>query len=231
MTDLEGSMVVMDSTWDAHPDSAAIALLAPYQAKIDSVMYRVVGTAAHTMDKGRPESELSNLVADVLRHAAQPSTGKVADVGVVNMGGLRTILSAGSIDVREIYEILPFENSLCILTFKGTVLKQVLTEIAACGGEGVSGVRLLITSDGKLLQATVGGKPVDDNKLYTLATIDYIADGNDGMPSMAKAAQRICPEHSILRDLFIRYVEAQTARGKQIVSQLEGRITIAKNEE
>ena len=66
---------------------------------------------------------------------------------------------------------MPFENSLCVVTVKGSVLKELFASIAACRGEGVSGVRLDITKDGELLNGTIGGKPVDDNKLYTIATM------------------------------------------------------------
>jgi 5'-nucleotidase len=227
MVGFTGSMNAMDSTWDAHPDSAAIKLLAPYKATIDSVMYRVIGTALHTLNKERPESELSNLVADVLRHSARSVIGKSADVAVMNMGGLRTIMSSGPITVREIYEICPFENALCVLTFKGAQLKKVFADIAACGGEGLSGARLVITRDGKLLQATVGGRPIDDNQTYTLATIDYLADGNDALRSLAASETRVCPDNAILRNLVIRYIEEQTAKKRPIDAKREGRIVYA----
>ena len=77
---IDGSMITIDSIWDVHPDTDAVALLAPYKASVDSVMYRVVGTSEMTMDKGAPESLLSNLVADVLREAAVQVLGKPADM-------------------------------------------------------------------------------------------------------------------------------------------------------
>ena len=130
---IDGSMITIDSIWDVHPDTDAVALLAPYKASVDSVMYRVVGTSEMTMDKGAPESLLSNLVADVLREAAVQVLGKPADMGLMNMGGLRNILSEGEITCGNIYEILPFENSLCVVTVKGSVLKELFASIAACG--------------------------------------------------------------------------------------------------
>ena len=146
-------------------------------------------------------------------------------MGLVNMGGLRTILPAGDITVGTVYEILPFENSLCVLTLKGTYLKNLLTSIASLGGEGVSGVRLEITPDGKLLKAAIGGEPVADDKLYTVATIDYLADGNGRMDAFLQAEKRVCPENATLRGLFLEYVREQTANGKQVTSVLDGRIT------
>ena len=122
VTKVEGRMQPMDSTYDVNPDTEAMALLAPYKAKIDSMMYRVVGTAEMSMDKGAPESLLSNLVADVLRGAAAQVLGKPADMGLVNMGGLRNVLTEGAVTCGNIYEILPFENSLCVVTLKGVYL-------------------------------------------------------------------------------------------------------------
>lgn len=69
-------------------------------------------------------------------------------------------------------------------------LEGTVCILAACRGEGVSGVRLDITKDGELLNGTIGGKPVDDNKLYTIATIDYLADGNDGMNPLVKCREQ-----------------------------------------
>lgn len=226
VTKVEGRMQLIDSTYDVSPDAEAVALLAPYKAKIDSMMCRVMGTAEMSMDKGTPESLLSNQVADVLRGAATQVLGKPADMGLVNMGGLRNVLTEGPITCGNIYEILPFENSLCVVTLKGTDLNRLFENIAACGGEGVSGVRLRITGDGKLLRATVAGKPVVDDKLYTVATIDYLADGNDGMTALMQAEKRECPPGATLRSLFMEYVERQTAAGKKVAARMEGRITV-----
>lgn len=226
VTRVEGTRVAIDTVWDAAPDAEAVALLAPYKAKIDSVMYRVVGRAEMSMDRYRPESLLSNLVADVLRQAATDVLGRPADMGLVNIGGIRTSLSEGDITTGNIYEILPFENSLCVLTMKGSVLKHLFENIAVRGGEGVSGIQLQISRDGKLLKGTVAGAPVDDERLYTVATIDYLADGNDGMLALPQAEKRECPEGATLRSLFMQYVERQTAAGKQVTSRMEGRIQV-----
>ena len=220
-----GKMIGMDSTWDAHPDSNAVALLAPYKEVIDK-MYDVIGVSTEKMDKGRPESLLSNLVAEVVRQAAVKVLKKPADMGLVNMGGLRSILPAGDITEANVYEILPFENSLCVMTMKGVYMKDLLTSIASLNGEGVSGIRMEITEAGKLLNATIGGSPIDDNKLYTVATIDYLADGNGSMDAFLQAEKRECPENATVRDIFIDYVKTQTAAGKKITSKLDGRITV-----
>ncbi|ADV42277.1 5'-nucleotidase C-terminal domain-containing protein [Bacteroides helcogenes] len=226
VTKAEGEIVPINAVWDAKPDAEAMALLAPYKAKVDSVMYHVVGTAEISMDRSRPESLLSNLIADVLRESATVVLGKPADMGMVNIGGIRSSLTEGIITTENIYEILPFENSLCVLTMKGSVLKQLFENIAARGGEGVSGIRLRISKDGKLLQGSIGGKPVEEDKTYTVATVDYLADGNDGMIAFPQADKRECPEGATLRGLFMKYVENRAEAGKKVTSRIEGRIEV-----
>ena len=223
---VEGTRVAMDSTWDARPDAEAQVLLAPYKQKVDSVMQQVLGKAALTMEPYRPESLLSNLVADILREAAAEVLGKPADMGLVNMGGLRSTLTAGDITMEDAYEILPFENALCVLTVKGSTLRQLFENIAYRLGEGVSGVSLQVSKDRKLLGATVGGKPVEEDKLYTVATVDYLAEGNDGMAALPQAESKVCPPGATLRSLFIDYVKRQAEAGKAVTSRMEGRIVV-----
>ena len=217
VTKVEGGRIPMNSVWDAEPDAEAVALLAPYKARMDSVMYHVVGTAEMSMDRFRPESLLSNLIADVLREAA---------VGLINIGGIRNSLTEGDITTENIYEILPFENSLCVLTMKGSAMKHLFENIAVRLGEGVSGIQLEISKDGKLLQASIAGKPVEDDRDYTVATIDYLADGNDGMTAFLQADKRECPDGATLRGLFMKYVEKQTVAGKKVTSRMEGRVVV-----
>ena len=226
VTEVEARRVAMDTAWDARPCEEALALLAPYKAGVDSVMGEVKGVAAVSMDRFRPESPLSNLIADVLRQAAASVLGRPADVGLVNVGGIRNVLTAGNITTQNIYEILPFENSLCVLTLSGADLKELCANIAARGGEGVSGLNLVISADGRLLEARVGGQPVDEGRTYTVGTIDFLAEGNDGMQALPRASQRQCPEGATLRGLFMDYVERQTAAGRKIEARVEGRVVV-----
>ena len=52
-----------------------------------------------------------------------------------------------------------------------------LKNIAAVHGEGLSGACIEISGDGKLLDATVAGKEIEDSKEYKVATLDYLAEG------------------------------------------------------
>lgn len=222
----KGVAIPIDSTWEDTSDQRSTAILKPYKETIDRQMREVIGVSEERMMKGKPESLLSNLVADVIREAAAQVLGISADVGLVNDGGLRNILPKGEITTGTVYEILPFENSLCVLTIKGLYLKDMLQAVASLHGEGISGVRLTISNDGRLLEALIHGQSIKDDQIYTVATIDYLADGNGRMRALLHAENRVCPQGLVLRNLFIDYIRKQTALGKIIGSRLDGRIVI-----
>lgn len=228
VTSVEGGRIAVTAAYDSRPDSAAMAVLASYQRTVDSIMSPVIGQSARFMDRFRPESELSNLVADILRTSTSDYIGRAADVAVTNMGGLRTSLPEGDITFGNIYEITPFENALCIVTMKGALLRELFQDIAGVHGEGLSGAHLEISKDGELLSATVGGKEIEDDREYKVATLDYLAEGNDHMDAFAKApeADKMLPENATIRQLFLNYVNEQSRAGKKIDSKIEGRITI-----
>ena len=116
LVSVQGGRSEITSVYDKNPDKDALLILAPYKAKV--VAYR-------------PESPLSNLIADVLRESAEIYIGRKADVGLVNVGGLRTSLAEGNVTFGNIYRILPFENTLCIVTMTGAQLRQLFENIAS----------------------------------------------------------------------------------------------------
>ena len=109
----------------------------------------------------------------------------------MNIGGIRTSLNKGEITIGDIFNIFPFENSLCLIKLKGNDVKKIFESIASREGEGVSKeIQMTITSDNKIKNVTVNGKNIDDNRIYTIATIDYLANGNDGMDAFKNATER-----------------------------------------
>ena len=210
---------------DAVQDPEAVALITPYKQQLEGTMNSVIGYAEVSMDRNRPEDLLGNLVADVLRQAATRVLPQPAELGLMNMGGLRNVISEGNITVGNVFEILPFENALCVIRIKGSQLRKLFSQIAGRGGEAISGARIVI-SKGELISAEVAGQPIDDNRIYTLATIDYLAEGNDGMTALRDVESKEFPADAVLRDVFMDYVKQCTAKGEKISSKKEGRVTV-----
>ena len=224
LSGVSGGRMEVTAVWDVAPDSMAMRVVAPYQATVDSIMSPVLGESAVAMTVDRPESPLSNYVADVLRNASE-RLGRKADIGLCNMGGLRSTMPKGKVTYGDVLEISPFENHLCLLVLSGEKLLELMRQIAAVGGEGLSGARLVINQNGELLSAQVGGKPIDKHRKYTVATIDYLAEGNDRMYAL-KDHEKIFTTQLTLRGLIMDAIRHEYSQGRQINAAIEGRIVI-----
>lgn len=230
--------ILIDERWDATPDAKAAAWLSPYKSKVDSIMSPVVGRVAHDMAAQRPESDLSNLLADIMVWAAK-DYGETVDFGVYNMGGIRAALNKGDVTWGDVLAIAPFENKICFLTLSGKDVLELFHNMACTGGEAVSKeVRLEIETygnlQGKVLSATVNGKPIDPNASYRIATIDYLAQGNDQMTAFKLKTNFNAPsaETNNSRFIILNYFKKHLAEGKTIDAKVEGRIkrTMGKRE-
>lgn len=228
LVEVSGSKTEMNSTWDNPPDAAAMAVLHQYKEKIDSIMSPVVGRSSMDMPALRPGSTLSNLMSDVLRESAEKYLDMPADIGLINIGGLRSTLKKGDITYGDIYEILPFENSLCVLRMRGTVVKELMENVASVYGEGISNVKLIVSANKEILECTVGGQPIDDNRIYLVATLDYLAEGNDKLVAFREADQKFCRPDATVRQIFLDYVQQLTREGKEVTADEEPRIILLK---
>jgi 2',3'-cyclic-nucleotide 2'-phosphodiesterase (5'-nucleotidase family) len=227
---VERTRVTIDSQYDTNPDEAAAKFLAPFKRVNDSIMGPVMGTVAHNMHAQRPESDLSNLLADILVWASK-DYGEQPVFGVYNMGGIRAALSKGAVTYGDVLDVAPFENKICFLTLTGDKLMELFAQIARRGGEGVSrGVQMRI-SNGKLLSATLNGKPINPNESYRIATLDYLAQGNDGLLAFKDGTNVLSPktEENNVRFVIMNYIRAEAAEGRAVSAEVEGRIISESN--
>lgn len=222
VTESSSVKIAVDSTTDAMADKSYEEWLKPYKQKIDAEMNVVIGYATETMRAHKPESLLSNFSADVYLKAASDHLETSVDIAVVNLGGLRTQVPQGNINVRKVFELMPFENELVVLWLRGDALLELLHGFAAIGGQGIAGVRMTIV-DGKATDITIGGKTLQTEALYSIATNDYLAGGNDNMPQLAMYEKRNNTGLKV-RNVLLNYIKSETAAGRKIESRLDGRI-------
>ena len=225
---IERTRIVVDSRYDLNPDERAVAFLAPYKQKVDSIMGPMVGTVARNMHADRPESELSNLLADILVWAA-PKYGENPVLGIYNMGGIRSDLIKGEVTYGDVLDVAPFENKIAFTTLSGKKLMELFRQIARRGGEGVShGAELVISGDGKLLSARLNGKEIDPDASYRITTIDYLIGGNDGMPALSEGTGLVSPQEvsNNTRFIIMDYFKECKAKNIAVDAQVEGRITV-----
>lgn len=230
LTAIERTRILVDSRYDAKPDATAATFLAPYKAKVDSVMSPVVGSIAKYMAAGRPESEISNLLSDILVWGGN-AFHETPDLGVYNIGGIRAAFAKGKVTYGDVMEVAPFENKICFLTLTGDQLLALFQQIAKRGGEGVShGVNLAITRDGQLQSATLRGEAINPNARYRIATLDYLAQGNDGLLAFKNGTDLLSPQttENNVRFIIMDYFREQERQGKVVDANKEGRIIIVE---
>ncbi len=224
---IRSSRIEVTDMLDAQITPRLRQALAPYKASVDSVVAPIVGRSLTAMGPGRPESLLGNWAADAMVwFSSSCDTLPDADFGLMNVGGLRNNMPKGTVRQGDIMLISPFNNWFCICELKGEDVTELMNNIAAVGGEAVSGeVRMRITRDGKLLHATIGGQPIDPQRTYRIATIDYLAEGNDGMSAL-KRATRVLMTPFLAGDVLMQHVKKHDF----IDAKIEGRVEIIENE-
>lgn len=185
---------------------------------------------ARSAENRTRETNVGNLVAEAFRRA----TG--ADVALMNGGSIRadTIISPGPLMKRDLLSILPFKNKVVKLELTGATLRAALehgvSRSAEDGEPGrfpqVAGIRFTFDASrpagSRLIDVTVNGQPLDDNRTYTLATTDFLAiDGGDGYAMLKGARLLISPEQGQSDfDILRRAVVA----ARSIAPKIDGRI-------
>lgn len=203
--------------------SKAAGIVIDAQDKMLEV-YDVIGYASTDMVKRYPESELSNWFVDHLMDAVESETGKKVDVGIVNFGGIRTDFYEGPIIKDDVLSMFPFKNNICHVALKGSDLRYWFEYMAKNGVQAVGGVSLVI-KDKKLIEAKVGGETLDDDKVYGLATTDFLLDGGDGL-SLARNAVDLVVGNKKIVDVMLPYVREITAAGRNVEYKTDGRVKI-----
>ena len=225
---IERTRIVMDNRYDRQPDEAAARFLAPYKHQVDSVMGPIMGRVAHNMAPERPESDLSNLLSDILVWAAA-EYGEQPVLGIYNMGGIRASLTRGNVTYGDVLDIAPFENKIAFTTLSGETLLKLFRQIAKRGGEGVSrGCELVITKDGQLVSARLHGQEIDPQADYRVTTIDYLLGGNDGMSALNEGRDVNSPQEkrNNTRFIIMNYFKMMAAKGEAVDAKVEGRIKV-----
>jgi 2',3'-cyclic-nucleotide 2'-phosphodiesterase (5'-nucleotidase family) len=180
---------------------------------------------------GIGSGSLGNFVADGMRSQASLKTGKPVSFALMNGGGMRrSAIGEGELRARDIFELLPFENALVTLDLTGEQLMKLVRMVVA-GREAQSGARIVYKTNADKKSELVSAKlreagaekEIDPNATYTIVTIDYLyrVGGNTyGVLSEGKNMKEL---GVTLRDAIMNYVKSETAAGREIKPNLDGR--------
>lgn len=222
---VETSQYIFSDTSNTSIDSTTYKFIAPYKATLDKTMNEQLAFTKTALVKSQPESALGDFSAD----ACLSQVKKVCDTLHIsnpdflflNSGGLRTSVPQGIITRRNIYEVMPFENELVILEMNGTTTNQLVSYIAARGGEPVSGLKMIL-HDKHAQNVEINSITFDSTKTYRVATSDYLANGGDNLDFL-KDVKRINLNLKV-RDAMINYLLAKNNSGDTLNIQTDGRI-------
>ncbi|MBN2497390.1 MAG: 5'-nucleotidase C-terminal domain-containing protein [Deltaproteobacteria bacterium] len=156
------------------------------------------------------DSPVGNLVTDAMRDADQS-----IDVAMYNSGGLRTSIPKGVITFGRIYEVVPFDNSLVKVMLTGVQIREIL-EHGLAGPYGVmeiSGLVVVFDPDRQPGQRCISivcsdGKELEDDRLYTVGTNEFVLNGGDGYYTFARG-RNVHNTHTLIRELVARYIKKQ----------------------
>jgi len=142
-----------------------------------------------------------NLIAGLIRVAAG------ADIGLTNKGGIRSSLQTGPITRRQVFELLPFENTVVAFDLTGEELREVLRVGLETGRspmeiDGGTYSYSVVQGQRVLRDVLVAGSPLQPEQAYRVATNSFVAQGGDGHRLLA-AKEPVFEGGKLLRDLLL----------------------------
>ena len=189
-----------------HVNAAVEKACADLVARSEARMKEVVGQMAAPAARGRDplaSSAMGNLVCDALRAHG------VAEVGIMNRGGIRADLQEGPVTRRDVFEVMPFDNNLVVVKLTGAELTELVrkaVEGKAHSGIEVSGIvieaRIDAEGERKLSRLLVDGASIDLKRVFRVAMSSFMADGGDAYIERVPPGERRTDDTALVRDVL-----------------------------
>lgn len=199
-----------------------IKFLAPYRDAVEKVNNNVIGYSLIDMSNSDRNGAYANFTADMGLDMGRQIADSIratgvdfpkVDLGFMNVGGIRQPMKKGKVTEGQMLSTFPFSNRLVLIQTKGQNIIDALKVAAPKGGEAISGnIRVLTDDKGNLLEVYFDGKPMDPDRIYTVATIDYVAQGNDDLVTMADN-KMLWRDKTDLSVPVVKYIKQLSAKG------------------
>lgn len=195
-------------------DPAMVDLIAPYRAEVRK-WELPIGRSAVQLTVERRREELGFWVSDVLYEEVPRLTGRQLDAFFMNSAGTRATLPKGEVSYRTVAEILPFDNTVVIFTLDAAQVRRLAEHLAKSDGTN-SITQMTVTGDAdrRLLDVTIGGKPLEEGRTYVLGTNNYLASGGGGfdfLPGWPHEETSV-----VVREAVADHVRRLHAEGREI---------------
>jgi 2',3'-cyclic-nucleotide 2'-phosphodiesterase (5'-nucleotidase family) len=184
---IEGTRLEINYSVEA--DSTINAFIRPYRNHIDASLDSVLTYAPETYSKkdGDLNTAIGNLMADAVYAESNPifnkRYSKNVDFVLLNHGGIRSIISMGTVTKRTAFEVMPFENAVVVVALKGSQIHKMIEYLSVAKRAHPISKQLQITFNDsyKPLSVTLKGEAISNQKTYYVATNDYLYNGGDKM--------------------------------------------------
>jgi len=223
----------MIATAKVTPDREIKKLVDAHNAALASELSSVIGKTTVMLDTRQEvlrsqEAGFGNLVADAMREAVR------ADVALINAGavrGNRTYEPGTQLTRKDILNELPYGNLIVLLELAGIDLLAALengvskVEEKAARFPQIAGISFVYDAKApagsRIVSATVGNSPLEEDKIYRVATIDYLLEGGDGYDALGNG--EIVIDVSAGTHLVSAVIN-QVAEKKTVSPRVEGRV-------
>jgi 2',3'-cyclic-nucleotide 2'-phosphodiesterase (5'-nucleotidase family) len=222
------SETVVDSSI---PDDGAIRdMLAPYREKVAALSV-VIGKLEGNLKKDPiGGGTLGNFVTEAMLRIGNQTSGKNVVLALTNAGGLRkNEIAAGELRVSDIFELMPFENSLLVFDLTGA---QILKILQAGTRDPQAGARIQYrwnaqnrteVINAKLVDQQNHERAIDPSATYSVVTTDYLYNLKSGTYAVLQEAKDVKPLNTTIRDAVLSYVKEETAAGRAIKPKSDDR--------
>ena len=222
---------LIDVTADIPEDPEVKAIIEPYAAELQAAMSEVVGYTTVPLEGTRSlirtqETNLGNLVADMMRWAG-------CEIALENGGGIRwhRLFPAGPITRGDVYNLLPFLNTLVMMDLTGAQVKEALensvSRYPSADGRFLQVSGLSFTFDptkpvgSRIVDVLVGGTPLVETAVYRVVTNDFLAAGGDGYTVLMQGTNFV-DTGTYLMDYMVEYLKEFSP----VTPTVEGRIVV-----
>ena len=196
---------------DIISDSIIVLKYLPYKDSIEnSSMNKPLAFSPKNYDKndGVLNSSLGNLFADATFLMSKNYFSENIDVVLLNHGGIRSVISSGEISEKTAFELMPFENRIIIVKLKGKSIKKMIEYlIKAKLPHPLRGLNIILNKDYSLSRATINDNLIEDDKIYNIATTDYLLKGGDKMYFFKDSISTIDINYK-MREVLIDYFKS-----------------------
>ena len=216
-------LLPVDSRYDNYTNAELQALIDRYKPGVDSLMNLRISRADSDLDN--QGNELLNFFTDFVMDRGRELTPGV-DLAIANKGGLRTPIPAGPVSKGQILNLLPFRNYVTVVEVEGDDLLDIFKVMGKTAGNGVSSnVRATYAQQGDstvFVDARISGRPIDPDRKYRVATIDYLAKGGDYMSGF-REGDVVASSPAWVYDDIITYITEGRYAGRPISGDRESR--------